>query len=263
MTDAIETHSSADRIDGSLTVLFVHGALVRDGAWWWSRAGALLESRTGIRSDALALPSCGEDAPTPPPGADTASAGLTGLAADAAELRRALDERAPASTVLVGHSYGGTVIAEAGSHPAVAGLLLISSYLPELGQTQADIMAGEPEPLALRDRGAGRLEAEGLDAATFAERFAHDADDAVRGGAWARVCLQDATAFVTPVTAEGWRAVDTHYLVCADDRSTTPALQRRHAARARTSAELPTGHHPFLSRPGLVVDEIERFVARI
>lgn len=102
--------------------MFVHGALVRDGEWWWRPTARLLEERTGIRSRALALPSCGE-----------VPDDARGLVADAAALRRALDDVEHA--VVVGHSYGGTVIAEAGRHPAIAHLVLISSYLAEVGTT--------------------------------------------------------------------------------------------------------------------------------
>jgi len=97
-----------------MELIFVHGALVREGQWWWQRTADLLLERTGIRSRALALPSTGETSPEEQGG---------GLGADAAALRAALDE--VDSAIIVGHSYGGTVIAEAGAHPAVAHLLSI------------------------------------------------------------------------------------------------------------------------------------------
>lgn len=112
-----------------MDVVFVHGALVRDGAWWWRRAAEAIEERTGIGSRAVALPSCGE-----------AASEARGLVADAAALRAVLDE--VDSAIVVGHSYGGTVIAEAGAHPAVAHVALVSSYLPEVGRSQGEIMSG-------------------------------------------------------------------------------------------------------------------------
>lgn len=60
----------------------------------------------------------------------------------------------------------------------------------------------------------------------------------------------------------GWQGVDSTYLVCGDDRSTSIELQRFHAARATRAVELPTGHHPFLSRPELVVEQIELLARR-
>jgi hypothetical protein len=62
---------------------------------------------------------------------------------------------------------------------------------------------------------------------------------------------------MTPTTAAGWQGVDSTYLVCSEDRSTSLELQRFHAARATRAVELPTGHHPFITRPDLVVDLLE------
>ncbi|MFV2145261.1 alpha/beta hydrolase [Isoptericola sp. G70] len=227
-------------------LVFVHGALVRDGEWWWRRAADLLRERTGIQSRALALPSCAETAPEQVAG---------GLVADAAALRRELDDMD--SAIVVGHSYGGTVIAEAGRHPAVSHLLYVSSYLPEVGQSQAAIMSGEDDPVSIGDNGDGTLSVSGYDAPSFGARFLQDADDATQRQAWERVAPQAAGAFVTPTSAAGWRGVDSTYIVCGNDRSTSVELQRIHAGRATRSVELPTGHHPFVSHPDLVVDQVQ------
>ena len=229
-----------------MELIFVHGALVRDGDWWWHRTAELLERRTGVRSRSVALPSCGEIA-----GAEMAG----GLVADAAALRAQLDS--VDSAIVVGHSYGGTVIAEAGRHPAIAHLLYVSSYLPDIGQSQGAIMSGESDPVSIGDNGDGTLGVSGYDSASFAARFLQDADPAAQEEAWERVTTQAASAFITPTTAEGWDGVDSTYLVCADDRSTSIELQRFHAGRATRSVELPTGHHPFITRPDLVVQQLE------
>ena len=229
-----------------MELIFVHGALVRDGAWWWQPTADLLVERTGIRSRSVALPSCGETG-VRDPGA--------GLREDAAALRSALD--AVDSAIVVGHSYGGTVVAEAGQHAAVASLLYVSSYLPEVGASQAAIMSGEPDPVSIGDNGDGTLGVTGFDVASFGARFLQDADAVTQEQAWDRVTAQSAAAFVTPTTAAGWAGADSTYLVCTDDRSTSVALQRAHAARATRSLELPTGHHPFITRPDLVVDALE------
>lgn len=234
-----------------MELIFVHGALVRDGQWWWQRTADLLLERTGIRSRAVALPSCGETTPDQVAG---------GLVADAAALRDALDE--VDSAIVVGHSYGGTVIAEAGRHPAVAHLLYVSSYLPDVGQSQGAIMSGESDPVSIGDNGDGTLSVSGYDAASFGERFLQDADEATRHQAWERVTAQSAAAFMTPTSAAGWQGVDSTYLVCAQDRSTSVKLQRLHAGRATRSVEVPTGHHPFVTRPDLVVDQVQALVRR-
>lgn len=228
-----------------MELIFVHGALVRDGQWWWQRAADLLLERTGIRSRAVALPSCGETTPEQRAG---------GLVADAAALRAELDS--VDSAIVVGHSYGGTVIAEAGQHPAVAHLLYISSYLPDLGQSQGAIMSGESDPVSIADNGDGTLGVSGYDEISFGERFLQDADDETQRQAWERMTSQSATAFMTPTSAAGWQGVDSTYIVCGEDRSTSLELQRFHAGRATRSVELPTGHHPFISRPDLVVEQL-------
>jgi len=226
-------------------ILFVHGALVRDGAWWWRPVAELVRERTGVRSRAVALPSCGEGA----------VAGTAGLAEDAAALRAALD--AGEDALVVGHSYGGTVIAEGADHPAARSLLLISSYLPDAGQAQASIMGGEADPVRLEPGEDGTVRLAGYDAAAFGARFWQDlADPGLRDGAWSRLVPQSAAAFGTPTRRAAWRGRPSTFLVCTEDRSTSVALQRRHAARATRSFDLPTGHHPMLSRPDLVADRV-------
>ncbi len=234
-----------------MDVIFVHGALVRDGAWWWRATAELLQQRTGILSRAVALPSCGETTPDEVAG---------GLVADAESLRRELD-RVDAA-IVVSHSYGGTVLAEAGSHPSVSNLLHISSYLPEVGQSQGAIMSGEPDPVAVDEVSAGLIGVAGYDAASFGARFLQDADRSTQEEAWRRVTTQGVEAFATPTSQAGWKGVDSTYLICGDDRSTSLELQRFHAARATRSVELPTGHHPFVSRPDLVVAELEAILAQ-
>jgi pimeloyl-ACP methyl ester carboxylesterase len=229
-----------------MELIFVHGALVRDGDWWWKPTADLLRERFGIASRAVLLPSCGES---------TSDDINGGLVADAAALRRALDD--VDSAIVVGHSYGGTVIAEAGHHPAVAHLLYVSSYLPDVGLAQGAIMSGESDPVSIGDNGDGTLGVTGYDSASFGARFLQDADQATQQEAWERVTAQAVGSFVTPTTAGGWEGVDSTYIVCGQDRSTSLELQRFHASRATRFVELPTGHHPFITRPDLVVEQVE------
>src|SRR6185369_13199479 len=119
-------------------IVFVHGACVKDGSWWWQRTGELLAER-GLASEAPALPSCGET------GVPT-DAGGPGLAADVAAVRHVLTA-SDEPTVVVAHSYGGIVTAEAAAGlEAVRHLLLISSYLPEVGQSLSSFGGEEPAP---------------------------------------------------------------------------------------------------------------------
>lgn len=227
-------------------ILFVHGALVRDGAWWWRSVADLVLERTGVASRTVPLPSCGESG---------AAAGA-GLVEDAAALRGALDGAGAA--LVVGHSYGGTVIAEGADHPAAQRLLYLTSYLPEVGQTQSAILSAEADPVSIGDNGDGTLGVAGYDAASFGDRFWGDvADPQIRTEAWQRLTAQAVGAFITPTSAAAWRGKDSTYLVCTEDRSTSVGLQREHAARATRTIDLPTSHHPFLSRPDLVADQVE------
>jgi pimeloyl-ACP methyl ester carboxylesterase len=228
-------------------ILFVHGALVRDGAWWWKRVAERIHERTGIVSRALELPSCGEGA----------ILGAAGLVEDAQALHAALDDMDEA--VIVGHSYGGTAIAEGADHPATRHLVYITSYLPDVGQSQADIMSGEPNPVGVALGDDGTVQLAGYTPASFTDRFFQDVvDEEIRAEAWNRLTAQSVSAFGTPTTRAAWQGRPSTYLVCTEDRSTSITLQRFHAARATRSIDLAAGHHPFLSYPELVAEEIVR-----
>src|SRR6185503_15192467 len=138
-----------------MRVVFVHGACVKDGSWWWHRTAELLAERD-VTSEAPALPSCGETGePT-----DAEGPGLVEDVDAVREMLTAGDE----PTVVVAHSYGGIVIAEAAADvDAVRHLLLVSSYLPEVGQSLSSFGGEEPAPFLDIDPEAGtftvRLEA--------------------------------------------------------------------------------------------------------
>lgn len=228
-------------------ILFVHGALVRDGEWWWQQVAEQIHERTATVSRTIGLPSCGEGA----------MPGAAGLLEDAQALHAALDDMDEA--VVVGHSYGGMVMAEGADHPATRHLVYITSYLPDVGQSQTDIMSGEQNPVgvALSDNGTVRLA--GYNHSSFGDRFFQDlADEEIRAEAWNRLTTQSVGAFGTPTTRAAWRGRPSTYLVCTEDRSTSLALQRFHASRSTRSIDLIAGHHPFLSRPDLVAEEIIR-----
>jgi pimeloyl-ACP methyl ester carboxylesterase len=228
-------------------ILFVHGALVRDGAWWWQRVAEQIYEQIGTVSRAIKLPSCSEGA----------MPGTAGLLDDAQALRAALDDVDEA--IVVGHSYGGTVIAEGADHPATRHLVYITSYLPEVGQSQADIMSGEQDPVGVAPGDDGTVHIAGYTASSLGDRFLQDlTDEEIRAEAWNRLTAQSVGAFGTPTTRAAWQGRPSTYLVCTEDRSTSLALQRFHANRATRSIDLAAGHHPFLSCPNLVAKEIIR-----
>jgi pimeloyl-ACP methyl ester carboxylesterase len=228
-----------------MRVVFVHGACVKDGSWWWHRTAELLAER-GVASEAPALPSCGETGrPT--------DAGGPGLADDVAAVRKVLSA-GDEPTVVVAHSYGGIITAEAAAGvEAVRHLLLISSYLPEVGQSLSSFGGPEPAPFLDIDPERGTFSVR-LDA--LAETFLQDCDPEIQRRAMDMTARQSLAVLGQPVQSAAWQHVPSTYLVCADDRGTPAAAQREFAGRAGSVVELDAGHHPFLSQPAAVRDVI-------
>ena len=223
----------------------MHGACVKDGSWWWQRTGELLAER-GLASEAPALPSCGET------GVPT-DAGGPGLAEDVAAVRHVLTA-SDEPTVVVAHSYGGIVTAEAAAGvEAVRHLLLVSSYLPEVGQSLSSFGGEEPAPFLDVDPEGGTFTVR-TDA--LAETFLQDCDEEIQRQAMGKTARQSLTVLGQPVQSAAWQHVPSTYLVCAHDRGTPADLQREFAGRADSVVELDAGHHPFLSQPGEVRDLI-------
>jgi pimeloyl-ACP methyl ester carboxylesterase len=228
-----------------MRVVFVHGACVKDGSWWWHRTGELLAEQ-GVASEAPALPSCGET------GAP-ASAGGPGLADDAAAVRRVLTA-SDEPTVVVAHSYGGIVTAQAAAAlETVRHLLLVSSYLPEIGQSLSSFGPAEPAPFLDIDPEGGTFT---VRPEALAQTFLQDCDAEIQQEAVNKTVRQSLAVLGQPVQSAAWQQIATTYLVCAEDRGTPADRQREFAGRADNVVELGAGHHPFLSQPSVVRDVI-------
>jgi len=226
-----------------MRVVFVHGACVRDGSWWWHRTAQLLLDQ-GVPSVAAALPSCGE-AGTP------AGTGGPGLDEDVAAVRLILRD-GDEPTIVVAHSYGGIVTAAAAADVGtVRHLLLISSYLPEVGQSLSDFSDGNPAPFLDIDPDAGTF---GVRPELLVDTFLQDCDPDLQVQAVHHLSRQSVQVTGQPVGAAAWQQVPATYLVCAQDRGTPVRLQREFARRADNVVELDAGHHPFLSQPTAVSD---------
>ncbi len=220
----------------SRTVVLVHGAW--HGAWCWEQVVERLDT-AGQASVAVDLPSVSSSTAT--------------LADDAACVREALDELS-GDALLVGHSYGGSVITEAGAHHAVAHLVYLTAFALEVGESPSENALAGGERGALEDAicfgdGVLTVDPDGAVAAFF-----HDCSPEIAASAVARLRPQSLAALGGKVTNAAWREKPSTYVVCTDDRGLTTALQRSNAARIGHSIDWPTSHSPFLSRPDLVAD---------
>jgi pimeloyl-ACP methyl ester carboxylesterase len=229
----------------AMRVVFVHGACVKDGSWWWHPTAELLAER-GVASDAAALPSCGEWGEAPGPQGP-------GLADDVAAVREMLTASDEA-TVVVAHSYGGIVTAAAAAGvDTVDHLLLVSSYLPEVGESLSSFGSDEPAPFLDINPGNGTFT---VRPETLAETFLHDCGPDIQRQARDKTARQSLAVLAQPVQSAAWEQVASTYLVCAEDRGTPASLQRDYARRATRVVEIDAGHHPFLSQPAAMRDLI-------
>lgn len=214
------------------TLIFVHGACVRDAAWWWSKMTGPLAER-GITTLAVPLPSCGEAGST-----------LGDLYDDVGACREAI-ESVDGPVVLCGHSYGGMIITEAGADERVIGLIYVTSVMPDAGQSQADVVGSEPAPW-LQPGEDGTL---GVDPDMIRRLFLQDCDAATSDEAVARLTRQALTPFTQPPREIAWRQKPTSYVVCTEDLAIPAPVQHKRARADTRVVEFPAGHHPFLSRP--------------
>ncbi|MGH2857437.1 MAG: alpha/beta hydrolase [Solirubrobacteraceae bacterium] len=214
------------------TLIFVHGACVRDAAWWWSKMTEPL-AQSGIATAVVPLPSCGEAGET-----------LGDLYDDVDACRQAIAD-VDGPVVLCGHSYGGVIITEAGADDRVTQLLYLTSVMPDTGQTQADLIGSEPAPwLAPSEDGTV-----GVKPDMIREFFLQDCDETTTGEALSRLTRQSLTPFTQPPRQIAWRQKPATYIVCAKDLATPAEVQRRRVRPGARVFEFDAGHHPFLSRP--------------
>src|SRR5580692_10463877 len=184
-------------------VILVHGAWA-DGSSW-SKVIPLLVAR-GLHVTAVQLP-------------------LTSLKDDVATVRRAIAlENGP--IILVGHSYGGVVITEAGNDPKVAGLVYIAAFAPDAGQSVGSLGANvEPAPMGaeVRPDAQGYLK---LTEAGVKDNFAQDLPPTEKNILFATQAPTAAAVFGESVSVASWKAKPSWYLVATADRAIQPSLER-------------------------------------
>ena len=218
------------------SIVLVHGGFV-DGSGWEGVYRVL--KRDGYRVSIVQNPT-------------------TSLADDVAATKRVIaDEKGP--VILVGHSYGGVVITEAGNDPSVVGLVYIAAFAPDRGESVSALIKdpppGAPVPPILPPQ-EGFL---ALDKSKFAASFAADvAPEKAEFMAnsqvpWGLAALNGA------VTEPAWKAKPSWYLVATDDHMIPPPAQRAMSKRAGASVvEVKGSHAVYVSQPEAVAELIQK-----
>ncbi|GAA4483374.1 alpha/beta hydrolase [Rhodococcus olei] len=179
---------------------------------------------------------------------------LDTLEGDVAAVKRALGRvRSPA--ILVGHSYGGTVITAAGTDDRVAGLVYIAALAPDEDETSQSLQAKFPttDVFAHIEVSEGRiwLRSDGI------ECFAGDLSEQEQQLVFATQGVPAADLFDQQVSGTAWKSKPSWYIVGRNDRTVHPELERFCAKRMDASTyEADSSHVPMLSQPGLVLDVI-------
>jgi pimeloyl-ACP methyl ester carboxylesterase len=233
-TDSVSTVQAAGPT-GVTNVLLVHGAWA-DGSCWNQVISNL--SADGYNVTAVQLP-------------------LTSLSDDAAVVQRAL-ARETGKVLLVGHSYGGVVITQAGIDPKVAGLVYVSAYAPVAGESALSLNNTVPATPIANDL---QLDASGfltLTNAGVAAGFAQDLPAAQQVTVAATQGPLSATAFGANAAQVAWNNVPSWYIIASNDRAISPTLEATMAKRMNaTTITLQSGHLSMLSHPTDVSNFIE------
>ncbi len=210
--------------------MLVHGAWA-DGSSW-AKVIPLLEQK-GFHVTAVQNP-------------------LTSFADDVAATKRAIDAQ-DGPVLLVGHSYGGAIITEAGNDPKVAGLVYVAAFAPDTGESSGGLAkpyGPTPGVTELRPLADGFLV---LSDKGVQEDFAQDVADPERKLLIATQVPTQGSVLGAPMTAAAWRTKPSWFVIASNDRMIAPEQERVTAKRmnARTLT-LTTSHVPMLSKPAEV-----------
>ena len=222
--------------DRSISVVLVHGGFV-DGSGWQGVHDILM--RDGYEVIVTQHPTVTLDD-------------------DVAYVRRAIAS-AKNPVVLVGHSYGGVVITEAGNDPKVASLTYIAAFAPDAGESVQALIANPPPAapvLPILPPQDGFLF---LDRDKFAASFAADVDPALAQFTADSQVPWGVDALAGKITTPAWKSKPTFYLVATDDHMIPPPAQRQMAERAGAKVtESPGSHSVFISHPDTVAQLIKQ-----
>lgn len=227
--------ASASAAPGVRHIVLVHGAFA-DGSSWRPVIERL--QRKGYQVTAVQNP-------------------LTSLADDVAATRRVL-ARQQGGVVLVGHSWAGAVITEAGNASNVRALVYLSALVPDAGESVADLLARLNAPMeGLSPDTQGLLWLD--DPAAYRHLMAADVPEPAARLLAATQQPIAARAFGDKVTAAAWRTLPSWYLVTENDQALQPAVQRAMArAIGATTVAVKSSHMSLVRRPDAVAALIER-----
>jgi pimeloyl-ACP methyl ester carboxylesterase len=215
---------------GVRNVVLVHGAFA-DGSSW-SRVIPLLE-KAGLNAVAVQNP-------------------LTSLDDDLAATKRAI-ALADGPVILVGHSWAGVVITEAGTDPKVAGLVYVAAFAPDVGEAVGDLGKEYPPPpggAELRPGPDGYLT---MTTKGVMENFAPDLPVADRKVIAATQGATNGAVFGAKVANAAWKTKPSWYVVAAQDRMIQPDLERKFAKTMKAKTiTVPSSHVAMLSHPAEV-----------
>jgi pimeloyl-ACP methyl ester carboxylesterase len=214
-------------------IVLVHGALV-DGSGW--RGVYDILTKDGYRVSIVQEP-------------------LTGLEEDVAATKRILDQQ-DGPVILVGHSYGGSVITVAGADPKVKALVYVAALQPDAGETTGKLVASMPAPSNdLKTTKDGFVL---LAATKFAADFAADLPKAQAQFMAVSQMPVSGAAFGAPVTVAAWRSKPSYGIVATQDRALSPDLERWMYNRSGAKVtEIKASHAVYISKPRAVADVIE------
>ncbi|KYG67263.1 hypothetical protein AZI86_09675 [Bdellovibrio bacteriovorus] len=220
---------------GDKTVVLVHGAFA-DGTGTWDKVIPMLQA-AGLKVIAVQNP-------------------LTTLAGDVAATQRAL-ARAEGPVILVGHSWGGAVITEAGNDPKVAALVYVAAFAPNDGQSILDITKPYPAApgfgeLVFDDEGFATLTTTGM-----TNFFAQDLPIPQSSLMYATQAPTAGALFSEKITTAAWKNKPTWYVVAENDYMIQPDLQRALATQMKAhTSSYPSGHVISQSKPQETADAI-------
>src|SRR5215813_7346885 len=210
---------------GIKNVVLVHGAFA-DGSGWEAVADIL--KKDGYTVSVVQIPetSFGEDV----------------------KFTKAAIDRQPGTVVLVGHSYGGAVITEAGNDPKVAALVYISAFAPDTGESSATIEQSlPPAGKGIKETSDGYLY---IDPPAFAADFCADIPPAKAEFMAKSQVLFSKDSFTSPVTSPAWKSKPSWYMVATNDHSINPENERRMAKRMNAKTiEVSSSHAAYISHP--------------